>query len=44
MTTVYLGVHHGRWLEQLSVPMCVSLNTMHPYADDWERHPKAFNL
>jgi hypothetical protein len=39
---VYLGVHHGRWLEQLSVPMCVSLRTMEKYRDDWETHPKCF--
>ncbi|UJW32530.1 hypothetical protein L3Q67_01705 [Saccharothrix sp. AJ9571] len=42
MTDVYLGVHRGRWLEQLRVPMCVSLNILHTYASDWERHPKAF--
>lgn len=42
MRTVYLGIHHGRWLEQLTVPLCVTVRTMEKYRDDWETHPKCF--
>lgn len=42
VATVYLGIHHGRWLEQLTVPLCVTVRTMEKYRDDWETHPKCF--